>query len=292
VLLAVGLGVFSVMQTSAAISAFKSRTAITLMLAAAVGWVVLRLVLLWCAPWPALRLLVFSVAALLVLKVVVLPAYDDTTVVEALPVDAAATSARPTEPTPPPATTGSTTTGSTTTGSTATGSTTTGSTAATSTAATSTAATSPVSPPAGPSPVGAGVDGTADSPEPPATVSPPVSPAATASADTPRPIAAAPLHGIDHRATGTARIYEQPSGQLVIGLEDIDIQPGPDYDLYVVAGRDADDVDGGLRLDDLRGNKGTQYYPVPDGSGLVAGEWTVLVWCQVFDVPVAGATPT
>ena len=54
----------------------------------------------------------------------------------------------------------------------------------------------------------------------------------------------------------------------------------------------ADDIDGGIRLDDLRGNKGTQYYPVPTGTDVATGPWTVLVWCQTFDVPVAGATPT
>jgi hypothetical protein len=46
-----------------------------------------------------------------------------------------------------------------------------------------------------------------------------------------------------------------------------------------------------VRLDDLRGNKGTQYYEVPAGTDVAAGEWTTLVWCQTFDVPVAGATP-
>ena len=99
------------------------------------------------------------------------------------------------------------------------------------------------------------------------------------------------IHGIDHRARGTAVIYRQPDGSLVVGLEDIDIQPGPDYDVYVVPGADREDTDGGIRLDDLRGNKGTQYYPVPTGTDVATGQWTVLVWCQTFDVPVAAATP-
>ena len=41
--------------------------------------------------WPAVRLTLFGVAALAVLKVVVLPAYQDHTVLEALPVRSAAT---------------------------------------------------------------------------------------------------------------------------------------------------------------------------------------------------------
>jgi Electron transfer DM13 len=88
------------------------------------------------------------------------------------------------------------------------------------------------------------------------------------------------IHGIEHRASGTAVIYRQPDGSLVVGLEDIDIQPGTDYDIYVVPGADREDTDGGTRLDDLRGNKGTQYYPVPTGADVATGQWTVLVWCQ------------
>ena len=36
-----------------------------------------------------------------------------------------------------------------------------------------------------------------------------------------------------------------------LGLEEIDIQPGPDYDLYLVPGTDRQDTKGGIRLDDL-----------------------------------------
>jgi hypothetical protein len=99
------------------------------------------------------------------------------------------------------------------------------------------------------------------------------------------------FHGIKHRASGTAVVYRQPDGTLTVGLEDIDIQPGPDYDVYVVPGADREAKGGGTRLDDLRGNKGTQFYGVPDGVAVEQGEWTVLVWCQTFGVPVAAATP-
>ena len=33
------------------------------------------------------------------------------------------------------------------------------------------------------------------------------------------------------------------------------------------------------------------YDVVPGGTDLTGGPWTVLVWCETFDVPVAGATP-
>ena len=99
------------------------------------------------------------------------------------------------------------------------------------------------------------------------------------------------FRGIDHRASGTVNLYRSPSGGYVVGLEDFDIQPGPDYDVYLVPGSDREDRDGGIRLDDLRGNQGTQFYDVPAGTDLGTGPWTVLGWCQTFGVPVANATP-
>jgi hypothetical protein len=98
------------------------------------------------------------------------------------------------------------------------------------------------------------------------------------------------FRGIDHRAAGSVAPYRSESDELIVGLEEIDIQPGPDYDVYVVPGADQDDKAGGVLLDDLRGNRGTQYYAVPPGIGVDAGQWTVLVWCETFGVPVAAAS--
>jgi hypothetical protein len=108
---------------------------------------------------------------------------------------------------------------------------------------------------------------------------------------TPMLVRAGSFRGIDHRARGTVAVYRRVDGSHVIGLEDFDIQPGPDYDVYVVRGADRTDRDDGTRLDDLRGNAGTQYYDTPAGIDLEIGPWTVLVWCQTFGVPVANATP-
>ncbi|HEV8115024.1 MAG TPA: DM13 domain-containing protein [Acidimicrobiales bacterium] len=233
--LAAGLGLFAATEPSAAGSAFKSSTAIALMVAAAVAWVLVRLVLLRFAPWRGPRTGVFLVAAVAVLAIVVLPAYDNTTVVEALPV-------ADVDPSP---------------------------------AADTTTSMPTVTPPAA-SPA----EDTITTASPTTTVPP-----------QPVAVRSSPLHGIDHRASGSAVVYRQPDGSQVVGLEDIDIQPGPDYDVYVVPGADRESLGDAVRLDDLRGNKGTQYYEVPPGTDLTTGPWTVLVWCETFDVPVAGATP-
>jgi hypothetical protein len=107
----------------------------------------------------------------------------------------------------------------------------------------------------------------------------------------PKVVRAASFRGVDHRARGRVAVYRRSDGTHTIGLENFEIQPGPDYDVYVVPGVDRTDRDGGTRIDDLRGNAGTQYYDLPAGIDLEAGPWTVLVWCQTFGVPVAHATP-
>ena len=112
--------------------------------------------------------------------------------------------------------------------------------------------------------------------------------------DDPEP--AGPVHvstgeivGIDHRATGTANVFREPDGTYVVELLEIDIEPGPDYFVYVVPGADQRGTGGGIDLGSLRGNVGTQYYDVEAGIEL-EGEWTVLIWCRGFTVPIGNAT--
>lgn len=103
-------------------------------------------------------------------------------------------------------------------------------------------------------------------------------------------VSAGEIRGIDHDATGTATVYRQPDGSFVVGLENIDIEPGPDYRVYVVPTPDAESPGDGTEIDALKGNQGTQFYPVPRDVGDVGDGWTVLVWCRAFGVPVAAAT--
>ncbi len=202
VALVLGLGLFFITERSAALSAFRSGRAVTLMIIAAVVWIVARLLLARVHRFRVLRTVLFAVAAVGVLFIVVFPAYRNERVVEAFPASAAGAVAAP-----------------------------------------------------------------------------------------PDAVRSAGLIGIDHRATGNASLYRTSDGRHLVGLEQIDIQPGPDYDVYLVPGTDRHDTDDGIRLDDLRGNQGTQYYEVPAGTAIEGGSWTVLVWCQTFGVPVANATP-
>jgi hypothetical protein len=103
-------------------------------------------------------------------------------------------------------------------------------------------------------------------------------------------IATGEITGVHHHARGTARLYRQPDGTRVVGLEDIDIQAGPDYFVWIVPGADRTHTDGGKNLGKLRGNKGTQFYDIPNDAPNER-PLTVLVWCRAFAVPVAHATP-
>jgi hypothetical protein len=112
----------------------------------------------------------------------------------------------------------------------------------------------------------------------------------TAPADEPVKVSTGELRGIDHDASGTSSIYRLADGTYVVALEGIDIEPGPDYRVYVVRGDDRESPGDGTELAGLKGNQGTQYYEVPRDVGDPGDGWTVLVWCRAFGVPVANAT--
>ncbi len=97
------------------------------------------------------------------------------------------------------------------------------------------------------------------------------------------------LSGIDHRASGDAALIRLVDGSQVIRLESLDVEPGPDYFVFVVPGAGRRSPDGGTRLNHLRGNRGNQNYPIPAGIA-VTRPVTVLIWCRAFAVPVAAAT--
>jgi hypothetical protein len=98
-----------------------------------------------------------------------------------------------------------------------------------------------------------------------------------------------PLAGVDHRAAGTATLVRLAGGELVVRLEGLDVEPGPDYFVHLVPGTGATRPDGGTRLGRLKASRGDQNYPVP-AAVRVPADVTVLIWCRAFAVPVAHAT--
>jgi hypothetical protein len=283
----VGLTAFFIDQNDAATSAFKSTKAVAIMAVVSLGWLGARVVLARLVRSALTRAAVFAVAAVIALAVVVVPAYDNDTVIEAFPT-ATAVSAPAADASPPPmpappaelaapmATQPAPATAQQKPAAAPTTST---------TVASSTVAPTPTT-------VAETSTTTTTSPPPAEAAAMPAEPPPAPAVSGPQRLRSGEFRGIDHRAEGTVVIYRQPDGRYVIGLEDIDIQPGPDYDLYLVPGDDREDTKGGVRLGDLRGNRGTQFYEVPSGVDLENGPWTVLVWCQTFAVPVANSTPS
>ncbi len=132
----------------------------------------------------------------------------------------------------------------------------------------------------------------------PTTTTPAAAPATTTSVPptttttvpaAPARVTAGALRGIDHRASGSASLYRLGDGTAFVRFEDIDIQNGPDYVVYLVPGTDRRTPGAGVELGPLKGNQGTQNYVVPAGVDLQAPQ-TVLIWCRAFAVPVANAT--
>jgi len=105
----------------------------------------------------------------------------------------------------------------------------------------------------------------------------------------PARVTAGTLRGIDHRASGSAALYRLVDGTSFVRLEEIDVQSGPDYVVYLVPGANRRTPGAGVDLGALKANRGTQNYAVPADIDVLAPH-TVLIWCRVFAVPVANAT--
>ncbi len=96
--------------------------------------------------------------------------------------------------------------------------------------------------------------------------------------------------GIDHRAEGTAAVYEQ-DGRYVLRFEDdTDIQNGPDLFVWLL---ESDEYDGGdpgavIDLGRLKGNVGGQNYELPPEYDPDVHRY-VLIWCKRFSTPFAAA---
>jgi len=85
-----------------------------------------------------------------------------------------------------------------------------------------------------------------------------------------------------HPTEGKASVIEAADG-VVLTLTDFVTDPGPDLKVYLVP--KGADVEDGLNLGSLKGNKGNQQYDVPqsfDTSTLTGA--SVVIWCRAFTV--------
>jgi len=144
---------------------------------------------------------------------------------------------------------------------------------------------SPASTPAGP----AGATGTSGTRQ--STPAGPTGSQASTPASSARPVelGRAGLVGIDHTASGTARLIRLADGSLLVRLESFEVEPGPDYYVHVLDGADVHRPATGSQVARLRGTSGNQNYPLAAGRQ-VALPATVLIWCRTFDTPIAAAT--
>jgi hypothetical protein len=95
-----------------------------------------------------------------------------------------------------------------------------------------------------------------------------------------------PLLGLGgHAARGRVVLHRRADGGHVVRFEDVDIEGTPTPRVYVVPGAGRKRP-GGAALGALKAERGTFQYGVAAPVGAV----TVLVWCERFAVPIAGAT--
>lgn len=106
----------------------------------------------------------------------------------------------------------------------------------------------------------------------------------------------------EHATTGTARIVQTSDGARYLRLEDLDTSNGPVLKVWLsdapvisgTAGWRVFDDSRHLDLGPLKGNKGSQNYPLPAGVD-VSRYRSVSIWCVRFHVSFGAAdlsTPT
>jgi len=103
------------------------------------------------------------------------------------------------------------------------------------------------------------------------------------------------FEGLDgHRGSGKASLIQVAEGSYVVRFAGVDIGSGPDLRVYLVPGSNQESPGSAVELDQTRGvYRGDHNFTVPTSVDVATGEpYTVLVWCWMFQVPVAAATVT
>ncbi|MSQ07320.1 MAG: hypothetical protein EXR54_04415 [Dehalococcoidia bacterium] len=91
-----------------------------------------------------------------------------------------------------------------------------------------------------------------------------------------------------HKGSGQATIYRAPDGSSLLRLENFRVTNGPDLHLLLTPAADPKSRDeltsaGYVDLGKLKGNMGSQNYPIPAGVD-VAGLRSVVIYCLPFQV--------
>jgi Electron transfer DM13 len=122
-------------------------------------------------------------------------------------------------------------------------------------------------------------------------------PTAGSAAGGPATLVGGRLISHEHRTSGTVRVLRLADGSRILRLENLDTSNGPDLKVWltdapVLSGRRGWHVfDDGryVNLGRLKGNKGSQNYPVPADLDLDRYP-SVSIWCDRFNVSFGAAT--
>ncbi|MBC7270261.1 MAG: DM13 domain-containing protein [Streptomyces sp.] len=109
-------------------------------------------------------------------------------------------------------------------------------------------------------------------------------------------VASGELISHEHATSGTVKLLRLTDGSHVVRLEDLDTSNGPDLRVWLTDAPVKEGVDGWRVFDDgkyeslgkLKGNKGSQNYPLPAGVD-PADFSSVSIWCDRFDVSFGAA---
>jgi len=100
----------------------------------------------------------------------------------------------------------------------------------------------------------------------------------------------------EHETTGTVAILRLPDGSRVLRFEDLNTSDGPDLRVWLTDAPVIEGTSGWRVFDDgkhvelgaLKGNKGSQNYPLPADADLKALT-SVSIWCARFHVSFGAA---
>lgn len=100
-------------------------------------------------------------------------------------------------------------------------------------------------------------------------------------------LATGTISGADgHDGSGRAQLIRRPNGERVLTLTDLDVDPGPDVDVYLSSSQGG--IDDAIDLGSLKGAVGNQQYEIPGGADLTRHENLVL-YCIPFTTRIATA---